>query len=63
MLLATLKTLTSHQSQTYTKTLNIKTNKCTNMYFIILKHTLKYLKSSYMFQSIDHHQGAHVVPC
>jgi hypothetical protein len=30
---------------------------------IILKHTLKHLKSSYMFRSIDHHQGAHVVPC
>jgi hypothetical protein len=29
----------------------------------ILKHTLKHLKSSYMFRSIDHHQGAHVVPC
>jgi hypothetical protein len=27
------------------------------------KHTLKHLKSSYMFRSIDHHQGAHVVPC
>jgi hypothetical protein len=41
----------------------IKTNKCTNMYCIILKHILKHLKSSYMFRSIDHHQGAHVVPC
>jgi hypothetical protein len=41
----------------------IKTNKCTNMYCIILKHTLKHLKSSYMFRSNDHHQGAHVVPC
>jgi hypothetical protein len=29
----------------------IKTNKCTNMYCIILKHTLKHLKSSYMFRS------------
>jgi hypothetical protein len=30
----------------------IKTNKCTNMYCIILKHTLKHLKSSYMFRSM-----------
>jgi hypothetical protein len=29
----------------------------------ILKHTIKHLKSSYMFRSTDHHQGAHVVPC
>jgi hypothetical protein len=29
----------------------------------ILKLALKHLKSSYMFRSIDHHQGAHVVPC
>jgi hypothetical protein len=29
----------------------------------ILKFILKHLKSSYMFRSIDHHQGAHVVPC
>jgi hypothetical protein len=43
--------------------LNIKTNRCTNMYCIILKHTLKHLKSSYMFRSIDHDQGARVVPC
>jgi hypothetical protein len=43
--------------------LNIKTNKCTNMYCIILKHTLQHLKSSYMFRSIHNHQGAHVVPC
>jgi hypothetical protein len=41
----------------------IKTNKCTNMNCIILKHTLKHLKSSYMFRSIDHHQEAHAVPC
>jgi hypothetical protein len=41
----------------------IKTNKCTNMYCIILKLALKHLKSSYMFRSIDRHQGAHVVPC
>jgi hypothetical protein len=30
----------------------VKTNKCTNMYCIILKHTLKHLKSSYMFRSM-----------
>jgi hypothetical protein len=30
----------------------IKTNKCTNMYCIILTHTLKHLKSSYMFRSM-----------
>jgi hypothetical protein len=30
----------------------IKANKCTNMYCIILKHTLKHLKSSYMFRSM-----------
>jgi hypothetical protein len=30
----------------------IKTNKFTNMYCIILKHTLKHLKSSYMFRSM-----------
>jgi hypothetical protein len=30
----------------------IKTNKCTNMYCIILKHTLKHLKGSYMFWSM-----------
>jgi hypothetical protein len=47
----------------YTESLIIKTNKCTNVYCIILKHTLKHLKSSYMFRSIDHHQGAYVVPC
>jgi hypothetical protein len=41
----------------------IKTNKCTHIYCIILKYTLKHLKISYMFRSIDHHQGAHVVPC
>jgi hypothetical protein len=41
----------------------IKTNNCTNMYCIILKHILTHLKSSYMFRSIDHHQGAPVVPC
>jgi hypothetical protein len=29
----------------------------------ILKLALKHLKSSYMFRSIDHHHGAHVVPC
>jgi hypothetical protein len=29
----------------------------------ILKFTLKHLKSSYMFRSIDHPQGAYVVPC
>jgi hypothetical protein len=28
-----------------------------------LKLALKHLKSSYMFRSIDHHQGVHVVPC
>jgi hypothetical protein len=28
-----------------------------------LKFTLKRLKSSYMFRSSDHHQGAYTVPC
>jgi hypothetical protein len=40
-----------------------KTKKCTNTSCIILKHTLKHLKGSYMFRSIDHPQGAHAVPC
>jgi hypothetical protein len=31
----------------------IKTNKCTNMYCIILKHTLKHLKSSYVVHKHD----------
>jgi hypothetical protein len=29
----------------------------------IVKFALKHLKSADMFRSIDHHQGAHVVPC
>jgi hypothetical protein len=41
----------------------LRTNKCTTMYCIYSKIRIKTLKISYMFRSIDHHQGAHVVPC
>ena len=30
---------------------------------LVLKLTLKCLKSSYMFRSLDHPQGAYIVPC
>jgi len=32
-------------------------------YSSIIFFTLKHLKCSYMFRSLDHHQGAHLVPC
>jgi hypothetical protein len=39
----------------------LKTNKCTTVYCVYSKTRIKTLKNSYMFRSIDHHQGAHVV--
>jgi hypothetical protein len=41
----------------------LHTNECTVMCYISLKFTLKCLKSSYMFRSLDHPQGAYIVPC
>ena len=38
------------------------TNKCTLIYCTSLKFTLKTFKSSYMFRSSDHLQGAYTVP-
>jgi hypothetical protein len=38
------------------------TNKCTVVYCTRLKFTLKTCKSSYMFRSSDHLQGAYIVP-
>ena len=33
------------------------------LYFISKIFTLKHLKRSYMFRSLDHPQTAHIVPC
>jgi hypothetical protein len=43
----------------------LHTNECTNyvLYISIKIITLKHLKCSYMFRSLDHPQGAHIVPC
>ena len=41
----------------------LHTNECTVIYYISLKFTLKYLKISYMFRSLDHPQGAYIVTC
>jgi hypothetical protein len=44
--------------------INYYTSTNTLLYTVFIpKFTLKHLKSSYMFRSIDHPQGAHVVPC
>jgi hypothetical protein len=42
---------------------SLHTNECTVIYYNSLKFTLKCLKSSYMFRSLDHPQGAYIVPC
>ena len=41
----------------------LHTNKCTIVYYISLKFTLKCLKCSYMIRSLDHPQGAYIFPC
>ena len=43
----------------------LHTNECTNyiLYISLKLITLKHLKCSYMFRSLDHPQGARIVPC
>jgi hypothetical protein len=41
----------------------LHTNECTVIYYVILKFYIKTFKSSYMFRSLDHPQGAYIVRC